>query len=166
AGIIITLVNIGGGFCVGVFEKGWSLSESLEVFTRLTIGDGLVTQLPAFVISIAAGLIVTRSSSRSDLGTELSHQLMSRWRALSITAGFLGVMAFTGMPMLPMLAMGGIVGTMAWAVRKGDQKKAATAAAESAAKSKPPPPPVEQMLAVDTMELEVGYGLVRLVDAS
>ena len=166
AGIIITLVNIVGGFAVGVFEKGWGIPQSLEVFTKLTIGDGLVTQLPALVISIAAGLIVTRSSSRQDLGTEITHQLLSRWRALAITAGMLALLALTGLPALPMLALAGIAGMMAWAVRRGDQNTAATTAKDLAAKAKAPPPPIEQVLAVDTMELEVGYALVRLVDAT
>ncbi len=166
AGIIITLVNIVGGFAVGVFEKGWTMVESLEVFTKLTIGDGLVSQLPAFVISIGAGLIVTRSSSRQDLGTELTSQLSSKWQALAITAGFLGAMSFTGLPALPLLALAGMVGGLAWTVRKGDAAKVAIEAKAAAKKAEPPPPSVEQMLGVDTLELEVGYALVRLVDAS
>ncbi|NJL30728.1 MAG: FHIPEP family type III secretion protein [Phycisphaerales bacterium] len=100
AAIIITFVNVIGGFAVGAFQRGWGIAESLEVFTKLTIGDGLVSQLPALVISIGAGLIVTRTSSRQDLGTEISKQLMGQWRPLAITAGFLGLMAFTGLPAL------------------------------------------------------------------
>jgi flagellar biosynthesis protein FlhA len=165
AGIIITLVNVAGGFCVGFFQKGWGPLDSLEVFTKLTIGDGLVTQLPAFVISIAAGLIVTRSSSRQDLGTELATQLTSRWRALAISAGFLALMGLTGLPAAPMLLMAGGLGVLAWWMRGGDRRRARATAATAAA-VKPAPPPVEQMLAIDTMELEVGYGLVRMVDAS
>jgi flagellar biosynthesis protein FlhA len=165
AGIIITLVNIAGGFCVGFFQKGWGVIESLEVFTKLTIGDGLVTQLPAFVISIAAGLIVTRSSSRQDLGTELATQLTSRWKALAISSGFLALMGLTGLPALPLLLMAGGLGGLAWWMRGGDGRKA-QAAASAAAAVKTPPPPVEQMLSVDTMELEVGYSLVRMVDAA
>ncbi|MBI1336374.1 MAG: flagellar biosynthesis protein FlhA [Phycisphaera sp.] len=166
AGIIITLVNIVGGFAIGVFQKGWTIPQSLEVFTKLTIGDGLVSQLPAFVISIAAGLIVTRSSGRSDLGTDLAGQLTSRWRALAITSGFLFAMAFTGLPMLPMVMLGGVFGVAAMMVRQNEEKQTQTQAAEEKKKSAPAQQPVEQMLAVDTMELEVGYALVRLVDAS
>ena len=166
AGIIITLVNVVGGFAVGVFEKGWTMVESLEVFTKLTIGDGLVSQLPAFVISIGAGLIVTRSSSRQDLGTELTTQLSSKWQALAITGGFLGALAFTGLPALPLLTLGAMAGAAAWMVRKGDAAKVVAEAKAAAKKAEAPPPSVEQMLGVDTLELEVGYALVRLVDAS
>ena len=114
AGIIITLVNIIGGLTVGMAQKGWPLTDTLEAFTKLTIGDGLVSQLPAFVIAIASGLIVTRSSSRKDLGSELSGQLASRSNALGITAGFMAAMSLTGLPMVPMLLAAGVLGLVAW----------------------------------------------------
>src|ERR1019366_2347869 len=118
----ITLVNIVGGFAVGVFEKGWTMSESLAVFTRLTIGDGLISQLPAFVISVAAGLIVTRSSSRQDLSTELTTQLTGRTNALWITTGFLGVMSLTGLPAIPMLMLASAIGATAWFTGSNSRK--------------------------------------------
>lgn len=167
AGIIITLINILAGFVIGVFEKEWGFATSLEVFTRLTIGDGLVSQLPSFVISIAAGLIVTRSSGRYDLGTELTRQLTGQWMAMAITAVFLALMAFTGLPAAPLLVLATLLGVGAWMIR-GNEIKAKEQVvtteqqkAEEVAKASP----VEQMLAVDLLELEVGYGLVRLVDA-
>ncbi len=166
AGIIITLVNILGGLAVGVFMKGWAVGQSLDVFTRLTIGDGLVSQMPAFVISIAAGLIVTRSSGRQDLGTAISSQLAGRWKALAVTAGFLTLMAFTGLPAVPMLGLGTMLGVTAWMVRSREQKTKMQSQRREAAKERPGPPPAEQMLSVDAMELEVGYALVRLVDTS
>ena len=166
AGIIITLINIIGGFAVGVFEKGWTMTESLTVFTKLTIGDGLVSQLPAFVISIGAGLIVTRSSGRRDLGSDLTSQLTSKWQAMAVTAMFLVAMAFTGLPAVPLLILGGIVGAIAWSGRAKEMETKQVEAKAAAKKAEPGPPPVEQMLTVDTLELEVGYGLVRLVDAS
>jgi len=169
AGIIITLVNIVGGFAVGVFEKGWPVGETMESFTRLTIGDGLVSQIPSFVISIAAGLIVTRSSSKRDLGTELTGQLTAQPVALGITAGFLGLLAFTGLPMLPMLAMCSFTAGVALLLRRQTQDEARTAEAEQKkakdAESQEPQP-VEKLLAIDTLELEIGYGLVKLVDKS
>jgi flagellar biosynthesis protein FlhA len=166
AGIIITLVNIVGGFAVGVFEKDWSIVESLQAFTRLTVGDGLVSQMPAFIISIAAGLIVTRSSGRQDLGSELTKQL-TNWTALAITAVFLVLMSFTGLPATPLLLLAAIVGTIAWIVRRSTIQKKAVEAAETRKKATAAAqPPVEQVMAVDTLELEVGYGLVRLVDTS
>jgi len=164
AGIIITLINILGGLAVGIFEKGWPLSDALDVFTRLTIGDGLVSQLPAFVISLAAGLIVTRSSSRQDLGSELTSQLTSQWIALAVTAVFLGIMAFTGLPAAPMLLLAAGVGVVAMMARRGERRTAKNLATEQAEQAKPEPTTPEQMLRVDILELEVGYGLVRLVD--
>ncbi len=168
AGIIITIINIVGGFAIGVFEKGWEIGDAVSAFTMLTIGDGLVSQVPSFIIAIAAGLIVTRSSNERDLGHELTGQLTSRPVALFITAGFLGVLAFTGMPALPLLLIGSGIGTLAFFMtRNARQRVAAEAASQRAAASEPKgPPPVEQLLNVDTMELELGYALVRLADAS
>ena len=164
AGIVITLINIVGGLAVGVFDKGWTLAESLDIFTRLTIGDGLVSQLPAFVISLAAGLIVTRSSGRRDLGTDLMNQLTGQWMALGVTAVFLFMMAFTGLPAVPMVLLSAGVALVAIFVRH-DQQRKTTEALSDAEKAKPAATTPEQMLAVDLLELEVGYGLVRLVDA-
>ncbi len=171
AGIIITVINLIGGFTIGMALKGWTFAESVEVFTMLTIGDGLVSQLPAFVISLAAGLIVTRSSSRQDLGTELTHQLTDRYAALAITAGFLVLMAFTGLPMLPMLLLAGCLGGMSFILKRASDRRDADASQaahdkEQADAAAAEPPPIEQAIQIDTMELEVGYGLVRLVDQS
>ncbi len=166
AGIIITLINIIGGFAIGVFSKGWTAVESLEVFTRLTIGDGLVSQLPAFVIAIAAGLIVTRSSGRQDLGTDLTGQLTRQSGALGVTAVFLALMAFTGLPAVPMLTLAAAIGGTAWVMKRETVRKAQQASEQAAQKKEPAPPPVEQALSVDTLELEVGYALVRMVDTS
>ena len=168
AGIIITVINVLGGFAVGMFIKGWSFADSVEVFTKLTIGDGLVSQLPAFVISLGAGLIVTRSSSKQDLGTELTGQITGKSAALGITSAFLLLMAFTGLPMPPMLALSAVTGVLAFIVAQNDRKKVSDAedAAAQSQTQEAEPPPVEQAMQVDTLELEVGYGLVRMVDAS
>jgi flagellar biosynthesis protein FlhA len=165
AGIIITIVNILGGFAVGVWMKGWSLAESIEVFTLLTIGDGLVSQLPAFVVSIGAALIVTRSGSRRDFGQELTEQLTARAAAMGVTSAFLVAMAFTGLPTVPMLALGMVCGTMAFFAGRQEKVKRDSAATEKQKSEAAEPPPIEQSLGVDTLELEVGYGLVRMVDA-
>ena len=167
AGIVITVINILGGFAIGSFVKGWGFVESVRVFTMLTIGDGLVSQLPAFVISLAAGLIVTRSSSRADLSSELTAQLTSRGAALGITSGFLAFMAFAGLPTTPMLLLSGTVGGIALVVSRAGRRQVEeeqAAQREQAAKSEPTT--VEQALRVDTLELEVGYALVRMVDQS
>jgi flagellar biosynthesis protein FlhA len=167
AGIIITVVNILGGFAIGVFMNGWTIAESVDVFTRLTVGDGLVSQLPAFVISIAAGLIVTRSSSRQDLGTELTGQLTSRGAAMGITAGFLVLMGlFTPLPTAPMLMLGIALGGFVFISQRTATQAAAAEAKQAAKPARADDSPVEEVMKVDTLELEVGYGLVRLVDTS
>ena len=167
AGIVITVINILGGFAIGMFIKGWGLADSVRVFTMLTIGDGLVSQLPALVISLAAGLIVTRSSSRSDLGTELTAQLTSRVAALGITAVFLVVMAFAGLPTMPMLLLATVVGGIAMVVNHANKRQTAMAKAEDQQKaSRPESDSIADAMRVDTLELEVGYALVRMVDQS
>ncbi len=165
AGIVITLVNIIGGFAVGVFEKGWPLADSFATFTRLTIGDGLVSQLPSFIISLAAGLIVTRSSGRSDLGTDLSTQLTRNWKVMAITCAFLTMMAVTGLPPVPMLILAAITGFTGWHIHAGNKRRT-VAENQANRKTQTAPTSVEQMLHVDTLELEIGYALVKLIDAS
>ncbi len=169
AGIIITIINIGGGFAIGVFVNGWPAAETAQVFTRLTIGDGLASQLPALIISIAAGLLVTRSgSTKSSLGDDLVQQVTARPTALFITTGFLSALALTPLPAFPLLIAAGTLGTIGWKLRKSQSRETAREAQQTAADSAPPaaePASVESLLKVDAMELEVGYGLVPLVDA-
>ena len=167
AGIIITLVNIAGGFAIGWLQKGWSITESMQVFTRLTIGDGLVSQVPAFIIAIAAGLIVARTGGKETIGDEIPRQLASQPRALYLISGFLTMMAFTGLPMVPMLSAGAILGGLAWGVGyMGRQEKVLqeTQARRDAAAKPAASQPVEELLNVDVLEFEIGYGLVQLVD--
>ncbi len=166
AGVIITLINIVGGFAIGVWVKGWPVGDTMEAFTKLTIGDGLVSQIPAFIISIGAGLVVTRSSSKTDLGRELTGQLSAEPVALFITAAFLALLSFTGLPLIPMWLLAGTLAMVGWfmTTRNRDEAQAQIAQTRAAEKSEEGPPPVEKLLSVDTMELEVGYGLVRLVD--
>jgi flagellar biosynthesis protein FlhA len=169
AGIIITLVNIAGGFAIGWLQKGWPIGETLEVFTRLTIGDGLVSQVPAFIIAISAGLIVARTGGSESIGDEIPRQLSSQPFALYLISGFLSLLAFTGLPMIPLLSASAMVGGLAWGVGLFERRKKADAEAsarrEAAAKPSQPPP-VEELLHVDTLEFEIGYGLVPLVDSS
>ena len=107
AGVVILLVNIGGGLFLGIINHGMSPGEAVNVFTKLTIGDGLVSQIPAFLISLAAGLIVTRSSSSTDLNRDVTGQLFSKPAVLGTAAVFLGFMALTPLPKLPLLTPGG-----------------------------------------------------------
>ncbi|MCC7389932.1 MAG: flagellar biosynthesis protein FlhA [Phycisphaerales bacterium] len=167
AGIIITGLNIGGGLAVGIIERGWPFAQTASVFTKLTIGDGLTSQIPSFIISIAAALIVTRSGAKEDLGEELTGQLMSQPRGLAITAIFLALLALTPLPTVPLLATGAGLGLLAFGMFRAAKSKAAQArdAAVAQAQTPPEPPPIENLLKVDTMELEIGFGLVALVDA-
>jgi len=114
AGVVILLVNIGGGLLLGMIHHGMSPSEAVNVFTKLTIGDGLVSQVPAFLISLAAALIVTRSSSSTDLNRDVVSQLGSQPGVLATAAVFLGLMALTPLPKLPLLTLGGSLGVAAF----------------------------------------------------
>ena len=166
AGIIITIVNILGGITVGMLQYNMSLGRCFEVFTQLTIGDGLVSQIPAFIISVAAGLIVTRSTAKSDLGTELIAQLVSKPRALQVAAGFMLVLSFTGLPRLPLLMMAGSFIGIAYVMNRQEKKKVVDAvAAEKKAAAASKKEKVEDLLPLDRMELEIGYGMIKLVDA-
>ncbi len=167
AGIIIIIVNILGGFYVGMVEYGWQAQQCMHIFTKLTIGDGLVTQVPAFIISIASGLIITRSASKANLGEELIAQLTGKPVALAIAAGFLGMLALTPLPKLPLLFLGGSCAAMAYLFSSAQKKAAVQAVATKQTKpAAPKQEPIETLLTVDPMELEVGYGLIRLVDKS
>jgi flagellar biosynthesis protein FlhA len=167
AGIVITIVNILGGLYVGMVEHHWDIMPCLQLYTKLTIGDGLVSQIPAFIVSLGAGLIVTRTSSKNDLGDEMLGQLFAKPKALIIAAAFLALLMGTGLPKIPLLVIGMCCGGLAFTLNRKEQRGVATAhAQEREAATKKEPEKVEKLLDLDTMELEVGYGLVRLVDAS
>ncbi|MBL0927099.1 MAG: flagellar biosynthesis protein FlhA [Phycisphaerales bacterium] len=167
AGLIITVINVLGGFAIGSLVKGWDVAQTAKVFTVLTIGDGLASQMPAFLIAIAAALIITRSGEEENLGAQFTAQLSSKPVALFITAGMLLFLMVTPLPKLPLLSIAGVlIGIGLFGVRTAraaEVSKQAAAAQES--KAAPAGPPVEDLLKVDTLELEVGYGLVGLVDA-
>jgi flagellar biosynthesis protein FlhA len=166
AGIIITAINVLGGFAIGAIERGWPAGQTAEVFTRLTIGDGLTSAIPSFVISIAAALIVTRSGSKADLGTELTGQLTSQPRGLFVTAAFLVALAATPLPTVPLLFSAALLAGIAFALRRATKAAKAEESRRVDAATVPEPPPVEKLLKMDTLELEVGYALVALVDAA
>ncbi|MCA9255040.1 MAG: FHIPEP family type III secretion protein, partial [Phycisphaerales bacterium] len=163
AGIIITLVNILGGIYVGMVEKNLDLMQCLEVFTKLTIGDGLVTQVPAFLVSIAAGMIVTRSTAKSSMGEELIGQLTSRPIAMILACGFLVILLATPLPKPPLLMIGTGVGGIGYMLI-GRQKKEVVAQQRKQETKPKEPEKIEKCLTVDALELEVGYGLIKLVD--
>ncbi|WP_169977481.1 flagellar biosynthesis protein FlhA [Tautonia rosea] len=114
AALVITVINILGGLVIGIARSGMAPMEAVDVFTKLTIGDGLVAQVPAFLTSLAAGLIVTRSSGETDLGQDVVGQLLGRPEVLAISAGSLALLAFTELPMLPLLTIAAALGAGAF----------------------------------------------------
>ena len=165
AGICITLINIVGGLFVGVVEAGMSVSEASELFTKLTIGDGLVSQVPAFLISLAAGLLVTRSNKRVNLPAEFMTQLFSRPQALAVAGAFLGILVFTSLPKVPLLLIAGsCLGVAVNLTRKTAKAQAKDAAKQKAEEKKKPEERIEEYLAVDPTEVEIGVGLIKLAD--
>ncbi len=165
AGIIITVINILGGLYVGMLQEHMGLLQSLEVFTKLTIGDGLVSQIPAFIISIGAGVLVTRNTAKSNLGEEVITQMTSQPIALMIAGGFLLILMATPLPKAPLLVLG--VGCVVISIVLTRDRTKAVATQEAQAKvaqSQKPAEKIESFLSIDPMSLEVGYGLIKLVD--
>jgi len=165
AGIIITIINILGGFYVGMVELDppYSFQDTVRIFTTLTIGDGLVSQIPAFIVSLSAAMIVSRSVSKTNFGEEVLTQMLSRPVALALTAAFVASLMLTPLPKTPLFMLLIATGGMAYFIKQGQTKKTRVTEAKKRAEPKGPDK-VEEMLAVDPMELEVGYGLIKLVD--
>ena len=171
AGVMITLINIGVGLAVGI-SHNMSLAEAASTFTKLTIGDGLVSQLPALLISLAAGLLVTRSHSKTNLPTESLNQFFSTPIVLVMTAVFLGVMVMIDLPAIPLMTLA--CGFLALAYfMPGDKDKNRSssdgAGQNNAAKSTTAQPPVpdvglDKLLSNDILEIELGLDLIRLAD--
>ena len=177
AAVLITLVNIFGGLYVGMVQYGWSGSQTISLFTRLTIGDGLVTQIPAFLVSLSAALIVSRSTVRTDLSKEVVRQLTAKPAALGITSAFLAALLLTSLPKIPLLMFSGGLAGLAIMLRKQQRQQGylpspTPAASEPAEESDaaPPTPPAnieaEELLTVDLIRIEIGYALVRMVEAA
>jgi len=165
AAIIITLVNLVGGFTVGVVQHGLSLTDAVHTYSLLTIGDGLVSQIPALLLSVATGLIVTRAAGDADMGSDLARQMLRQKQPLRI-AGFaaLGLCLIPGIPKLPFLAAGGVV--LFLSMRTTDEQDAAPAPAPEPL---PAPDSVEALveeIRVDPLELELSADLIDLVDVS
>ena len=170
AGIIITIVNITVGFIIGVAQLGLPFAEAARVYTTLTIGDGLVSQIPSLIISTAAGLVVTRAVSEENLGADLSQQLTRYPRALAVAAVMLVVFGLIpGMPTIPFLTVGAGVGFLTYlSIQSEGRRKVAEQAAEAAAQAPPaeeaPPARTEDLLTIDPLKIELGYGLITMAD--
>ena len=183
AGILITLVNIIGGFAIGVFQMDLSLSESLQKFTVLSIGDGLVSQIPALIISIGAGLLVTRASENSNLGAQITGQLFRYPRALAIASGMLAVFGLMpGMPAVPFFLLAAVANLLSRTLKSPDLAAAEGGATPAAAgnrgkagkggAAKPgaaagaiATDDVRKLTEVDVFAIEIGLGLLGLADA-
>jgi len=166
AGILIVFINMIGGIIIGTLQRGMSLADAAQTFTLLTIGDGLVTQIPALIVSTAAGIIVTRSGGQNDLGTDLGSQVFSQPKALYAGAGVMAALGVVpGLPFVPFALLGGGFGLLAnrIATREKDRLIEESKRKE-VEKLKKEPEKIENLLGVDPLELEVGYGLVNLVD--
>ncbi|MBX3022579.1 MAG: flagellar biosynthesis protein FlhA [Bdellovibrionales bacterium] len=167
AGIIITLINIVGGLLIGVFQKGLDLQTAAKTYTMLTIGDGLVTQIPALIISTAAGIVVTRNSSSANLGQEMASQLFLKPRAVYIVSVIVTMFGMIpGLPTVPFFIIGAFLAGVAWLITKFNEEKVQKeeSAKEEAAR-KPQKENIESMLPLDLVELEVGYGLINIVES-
>ena len=169
AGIIIIIVNIMGGLAIGVFQKGVSPGEALQLYSLLTIGDGLVSQLPALLISTATGIVVTRAAGENNLGSQLFSQLTVQSRPLYIAGAMLAIFGLLpGLPKLPFFAIGAMAAGAGYLVTR---EKARIREAEYVAPALPQrepehlgPQQVIQMMSIDPLEIEVGYALIPIVD--
>ncbi|HLM99432.1 MAG TPA: flagellar biosynthesis protein FlhA [Bryobacteraceae bacterium] len=161
ASILITSINIIAGFLIGVLQHGMDFRRAIETYTVLTIGDGLVTVIPALMISISGGLIVTRASSDTRLGADFKKQVFGNPQPLLLASGvLLALSAFPGLPTIPFLLLGAGMGTSAWRMRKrGLEAKKVTETKAPAAREN-----LEAVLKVEPLAVEVGLGLVKLVE--
>ncbi|WP_116450155.1 flagellar biosynthesis protein FlhA [Blastococcus litoris] len=171
AGIIVTLVNLIGGFAIGVLQKGMAPAESVSTYSLLTVGDGLVSMIPALLMSTATGIIVTRSATEGDMGSDLLAQLGRFKQPVQITGGaFFALCLIPGLPKLPFVVIGALCLFLASRmVEAPDVDEEAEAAAAAAAELEPKPDSPEaiaEKMRVDPLELEVAFDLVDLVDPS
>jgi len=170
AGIIITAINIIGGLVIGVFQQGLGLAEAAQTYTLLTVGDGLVSQIPALLISTATGMVVTRAASEENLAKELTTQLAREPKALMIAAGVLMILGFVpGLPTIPFLILALIVGGSGYLMmnmvsgKKLAEKEKEISEEELSQQRAPQREELSDLIKVDAMEVEVGYNLISLV---
>ncbi len=170
AGILITMVNIIGGFIIGMAQQGLPITEALKRYTLLSVGDGLVTQIPALIVATASGILVTRAAGDSNLGTEMAKQMTLQPKALAIASGLvftLGVVP--GMPFVPFTFFSIVVGIAAYLTFQAAKRRAIENEPKEVhiapQEQKTPTEQAEDSLHLDTLEVEIGYGLIPLVDA-
>ncbi len=168
AGIVIMLINVFGGLIVGVFQHNMDIALAAKNYTLLTIGDGLVAQVPGLIISIAAGMVVTRVSDERDVGQQFLAQMFRNWRVMAVTAGIVGFLGLIpGMPNLVFLMLASVLGWVTWKMMEAEMKAVPAPVAVA-----PAPAPEAQeatwsdVSPLDVLGLEVGYRLIPLVDKS
>jgi flagellar biosynthesis protein FlhA len=165
AGILIVVVNIVAGIIIGTVQQGMSIADAAQTFILLTVGDGLITQVPALITSTAAGIIVTRAATGNNLSDDISSQMTAHPKALAVAAGVMGSISLVpGLPAVPFMIIGIGLGYMAFRVSKTQEKAAADTSAAETSKSKANEEKIESLLPMDILELEVGYGLISIVD--
>ncbi len=162
AGIAITAINLIGGLIIGALQMGMPVGEAAATYTILTIGDGLVSQIPALLISTAAGIIVSRAGRESDIGKEITTQVLLNTKALYTVAGVLMTLGFVpGLPHVPFFLVAALAGGMAYMMANRPQEEEII---EEAVESVQEEPQIESFLELDSLSLEIGYGLIPLVD--
>ena len=167
AGLLITAINIVGGIFIGVIQRGLPIGQAMSQYTILTVGDGLVTQIPALIISTAAGIMVTHSASGSKMGVALASQLSAQPRSMTIAGAVLASFGLVpGLPKLPFLLLGGGLLALGRIAATAEKKRIVMDAANQVAAAPPAPiaDPMSDLLQIDPIELEVGYALIPLVD--
>ena len=166
AGILITAINIVGGIIVGVAQNDMAFSDAARTFTLLTVGDGLIAQIPALIISTAAGIITTRNSNSEALGTQVNEEFKAHPKAFYITAAaisFFGIIP--GFPALPFFVIGSLIGFAGFKIEKSKELDKVAASSSAIQESKSKSETLESLLPVELVQLEVGYGIVNIVDA-
>jgi flagellar biosynthesis protein FlhA len=164
AGLVITGINIIGGLIIGIFQKGMPFVEASTTYTILTIGDGLVSQIPALLTSTAAGIVMSRAGKDSDIGKDITQQILMNPKALVTVAGVLMVLGFVpGLPHVPFFLISLGAGGTAYVLTK---MPAAEEKTEESAEPAADEPKIESYLELDPLSLEIGYGLIPLVDES
>jgi flagellar biosynthesis protein FlhA len=165
AGLIITSINIIGGLIIGVAQLGMPIKEALQNYTILTIGDGLVSQIPALIISVSAGMVVTKDSSNDSMDSKMKLQMFSNPRVLGVVATAILLFALIpGMPTIPFLFLGVSGGAVTFFVNKKKKEDEIEEIIEVEDETEAPEEKVEEFLQVDPIEIEIGYGLISLVD--
>jgi len=166
AGIVITLINIIGGLAIGVFQKDMSFANAAQNYTLLTIGDGLVSQVPALIVSTAAGVIVTRAGADSSLGDEIASQILIQPKAIAVASGVLfGFGLVPGLPTIPFMILSAVTGGLAYTIFRSVKESARIEEESKVQEEKAiPSDQFDALPPLDTLAIEVGYGLIPLVD--